>query len=1098
MPVGPLDEAFIRINTDTVGTNRSIDELHDQLVDIDQLAERVAESMEDSFREAGRAIERTLDRLNGEQLDDIGDGADEARRHIERAFDQAGRAAVSSMTRAASVSDEALETIGGPDAFAPVVGEAQAAAEGVEGAFRDSAEDVDRQLAQIGGVNAFAPVVIQSEVAAEAIEHNFRDASNDSVRALGRIGTSGAGFSLLTTGLASLGLAATAAAGALVFFGIKGAASLEQTTLGFKALLGSAEAADAFIRDLQQFAAATPFEFQGLADNARKILAMGEAADLTRQDVIPLLTTIGDLTAVLAQPPEAIDRVVQALSQIASKGKVSTEELLQIAEAVPGFPVFQAMADGLGISTAALQDQLQSGSIPAVAGIDALVEGMKRFPGAAGAMADQAQTLNGVLSTFKDTISLTLTEAFQPLIPEIKSTLTTITPLVQQTLSGIAPQLAGIASTLLSGLVEVLRLVGPPLATFLNGLATGFELLATAGQPALEAIGSTLVALAPTATQLGAALAPLIRAFSTLVSLLLPRLVPLFNQLVTIARPILGIIGHMATEFAEALVPALDALVEPLTVVIQAFGSGFVDVLQALRPQLPDLAVALGDLALALAQLLVAFLPLLPIVVKLASVLSVVLAVAITQVADTLATFVGFLVRNKPALIAFGTVVAAVVAPAFVAWAISAGTAAAATIAAASPLLLLVAGLTAVAAALAFAFNHFTPFHDAVIFVRDAAVSLWQDVLVPFATFIASTFVAAVVGIGHIFTDQIVPAFQTVIDVALALWNGVLVPFIGFIETIMKPVLIALAVVAFGPLALAITAVSVVVTSLFKFVLIPFATWLAGVLAPILTTVAHVLVAVLKVAFDGVKTAALFLWNNVLVPLGNFLQGVFSVAVSVGKSALDGLKSAMGLVIDTAKSLWHNWLEPLVKFIQASLVPIVNSGKAAFDGIKSAINAVVGVLKTLIDVAKDAFNAIKKVIDKASHLPGAGLLGDVGEGLGKIGGAIGLAHGGIITQDGLRFLHSPEVVIPTNNDQRALQLMAQSGLLDLAAKAAGAGAGNVTSFAGGGGGTVVHLDVSVSGAVSPGEAREVGRQIGAGVNEVIDKRRVRTEARIAS
>jgi tape measure domain-containing protein len=1097
MAAGPLDEAFIRINTDTVGTNKSLDGLHDQLVQLDQFAERVAESMEDSFREAGRAIERSLDQLNGRQLEDIGDGADDARRHIERAFDQAGRAATSSMTRAATLSDEALGSIGGTEAFAPVVGEAQAAAEGVEGAFRDSAEDADRQLAQIGGGNAFGPVVAESEVAAESVERSFRDAANDSERHLARLG-SGHSLALLKTGLASVALGATAAAGALTFFGIKGAASLEQTTLGFKALLGSATEADSFIRDLQQFAANTPFEFQGLADNARKILAMGEAADLTRQDVIPLLGTIGDLTAVLAQPPEAIDRVVQSLSQIASKGKVSTEELLQIAEAVPGFPVFQAMADGLGISTAALQDQLQSGSIPAVAGINALVEGMKQFPGAAGAMADQAQTLTGIISTFSDTISLTLTQAFQPLIPRVKTTLLLITPLIQEALKGIAPQLADVGDTLLSGVVGLLRIVGPPLATFLNGIADGFKLLATAGQPALEAIGSTLVALAPTATQLGAALAPLIRAFSTLVSLLLPRLVPLFNQLVTIARPILGIIGHMASEFAEALVPALDALAEPLTIVIQAFGSGLVDVLQALRPQLPELAASLGELALALAQLLVAFLPLLPIVVKLASVLSVVLAEAITQMAHTLATMIGFLTRNKVALVAFATVVTALLVPAFIAWATSAAAAATASLAVASPVLLAVGAFVALAAALAFAFNHFGPFHDAVIFVRDAAISLWQDVLVPFATFIAGTFLAAAQGISHIFTDQIVPAFQTVIDVALALWNGVLVPFIGFVETVMKPVLIGLAVVVFGPLALAITAVSVVVTSLFKFVLIPFATWLAGVLVPIFGTVANVLVAVLKVGFDAVKTAALFLWNSVLVPFGNFLQSVFSVAVAVGKVALDGLKSAIGFVVDVAKSLWHSFLEPLAVFIKATLAPAIDVGKSAFNGIKSAIDSVVSVLKTLIDIAGDAFNAIKKVVDKATHLPGAGILGDIGEGVGKIGNALGLAHGGIITQDGLRFLHSPEVVIPTNNEGRALQLMAQSGLLDLAAKATGGGPGNVTSIGAGVGGTVIHINATVTGHVSPAEAREIGREIGAGAAEVIDKRQIRTQARIAS
>src|SRR5688572_8251688 len=69
-----------------------------------------------------------------------------------------------------------------------------------------------------------------------------------------------------------LGVAAFAAigvaAGGLIGMGVKVAADAQTAAVGFETMLGSGEKAAAFMKDLQAFAAKTPFEFPELRDAA--------------------------------------------------------------------------------------------------------------------------------------------------------------------------------------------------------------------------------------------------------------------------------------------------------------------------------------------------------------------------------------------------------------------------------------------------------------------------------------------------------------------------------------------------------------------------------------------------------------------------------------------------------------------------------------------------------------------------------------------------------------------------------------------------------------------------------------------------------------
>lgn len=201
-----------------------------------------------------------------------------------------------------------------------------------------------------------------------------------------------------TVKLAAAGAAAMTGVG---FLAVRAAANLEQTQIAFETLLGSAQEADSFIREMQQFAARTPFEFKGLAQSARQLLAFKFQA----QDVLPVMRAVGDAAAAMGGGQEMIDRIVRALGQMQAKGRAQGEELLQLAES--GVNAYQYLADAMGTSIPQVMKMMSRGAVDSRTAIKAILAGMQHD--FAGAMEKQSRTILGQWSTLKDNLGLILT-----------------------------------------------------------------------------------------------------------------------------------------------------------------------------------------------------------------------------------------------------------------------------------------------------------------------------------------------------------------------------------------------------------------------------------------------------------------------------------------------------------------------------------------------------------------------------------------------------------------------------------------------------------------------------------------------------------------
>ena len=223
-----------------------------------------------------------------------------------------------------------------------------------------------------------------------------------------------------TAGTALLG--AGAAAGAM---GIKFNAGMEQSKVAFTNLLGSGKEANAMLDQLYVLASKTPFEFPELTQATQKLLGFGMAAE----DVIPTMTTVGDAVAGVGGGAAEIESVTRALGQIQAKGKVSSEELLQLAEA--GVPAFKLLADQMGLTGAQLDKKLRAGAVSADEGLDALITGMdKKYGGMAKA---QSKTFNGMLSSMKDSVVQQLGKITEPLFKLLTEE---VFPVLNKALSG--------------------------------------------------------------------------------------------------------------------------------------------------------------------------------------------------------------------------------------------------------------------------------------------------------------------------------------------------------------------------------------------------------------------------------------------------------------------------------------------------------------------------------------------------------------------------------------------------------------------------------------------------------------------------------------
>lgn len=193
---------------------------------------------------------------------------------------------------------------------------------------------------------------------------------------------------------ASIGMAFTAQSLIRQIINIRG--EFQQLEVAFETMLGSEEKAVQLMDQLVDTAAKTPFDLQGIADGARRLLAYGENVENINDDLIRL----GNIAAGLSQP---LGDIVYLYGTTMTQGRLYTQDLNQFTGR--GIPMIRELAQILGVAENKVRELVEEGKV----GFPEVQKVIQNLTNEGGMfynlMEEQSKTITGQISNIQDALS---------------------------------------------------------------------------------------------------------------------------------------------------------------------------------------------------------------------------------------------------------------------------------------------------------------------------------------------------------------------------------------------------------------------------------------------------------------------------------------------------------------------------------------------------------------------------------------------------------------------------------------------------------------------------------------------------------------------
>jgi tape measure domain-containing protein len=194
----------------------------------------------------------------------------------------------------------------------------------------------------------------------------------------------------------AVGVAGVALGGmgvAVAKVGIQYNAMAEQSEVAWTTLLGSSEKAQKQMKDIAEFAKATPFETEHVDAMAKYL----HNAGLEGKGMFDELMKVSDVASAFAIPAHEAKEMTRQMAQVRNAGVAYTEDLNILED--KGVPIMKTIAKQLGITTAEAKKMASDGKISSEIYLNAFNE---ISSGVKGASEAQSQTFNGMISSLSD------------------------------------------------------------------------------------------------------------------------------------------------------------------------------------------------------------------------------------------------------------------------------------------------------------------------------------------------------------------------------------------------------------------------------------------------------------------------------------------------------------------------------------------------------------------------------------------------------------------------------------------------------------------------------------------------------------------------
>ena len=247
---------------------------------------------------------------------------------------------------------------------------------------------------------------------AEAAEAGIKDLGNEAKRSSGKVDALGGAVRKLFAAVATIETAK--------FIFVK-TAELQTQTRSLEVLTGSATNARDIIKELQDFGAVTPFTSSELIETAKRLKAFG----IDTENLVDTTKRLGDVAGATGAD---LSGIATAFGQINAKGKLQTEELLQLQER--GVDIATVLKKEYNLTGEEFSKALEKGQISA----DAANFALKKLTDTGGKYADgaiaQSDTLAGKFSTLIDNVGRFAQAIGQILTPALNAILDQVNVLI--------------------------------------------------------------------------------------------------------------------------------------------------------------------------------------------------------------------------------------------------------------------------------------------------------------------------------------------------------------------------------------------------------------------------------------------------------------------------------------------------------------------------------------------------------------------------------------------------------------------------------------------------------------------------------------------